>query len=83
MVKQQEVLSSIRRCVAFCVSFLQGCDADVRSDREKEGKTEVLVIPHTTLLPGLQFTLAGIVGKPDEFYNVPAVRFAFDLLAFT
>lgn len=40
------------------------------------------VFPHTTLLPGLQFSLAGIVGKPDTFYSVPAIRFAYEVLSY-
>ena len=39
-------------------------------------------IPHRTLLPGLQFSLAGILGKPETFYEVPAVRFAFEILSY-
>lgn len=39
-------------------------------------------LPHSTLLPGLQFTLAGIIGKPVAFYVVPAVRFIFELLSY-
>ncbi|CAM9566354.1 unnamed protein product, partial [Ascophyllum nodosum] len=37
--------------------------------------------PHSTLLPGLQFTLAGIVGNPVTFV-VPAVRFMFELMSY-
>ncbi|CAB1096081.1 unnamed protein product [Ectocarpus sp. CCAP 1310/34] len=43
-----------------------------RSDRNK--------LPHTTVLPMLQFSLAGLIGKPAVFYNVPAVRFALEFL---
>lgn len=39
-------------------------------------------LPHRTVLPMLQFSLAGIIGKPDTFFNVPAVRFAFEFLQF-
>lgn len=28
--------------------------------------------PHVTLLPGLQFSLAGIIGKPQTFYQARA-----------
>lgn len=38
--------------------------------------------PHSTVLPLLQFSLAGIIGKPDTFFNVPANRFAFEFLQF-
>eukprot|EP00903_Cladosiphon_okamuranus_P021649 g19903.t1 len=39
-------------------------------------------LPHRTALPMLQFSLVGIIGKPDTFFNVPAVRFAFEFLQF-
>lgn len=39
-------------------------------------------LPHRTVLPMLQFSLAGVIGKPDIFFNVPAVRFAFEFLQF-
>lgn len=35
-----------------------------------------------TLLPGLQFSLAGIIGRPDSFFCVPAVRFAYIVLSY-
>ncbi|CAM9478531.1 unnamed protein product [Ectocarpus fasciculatus] len=37
-------------------------------------------LPHATVFPKLQFSLAGLIGKPAVFYNVPAVRFAFEFL---
>ncbi|CAN0140980.1 unnamed protein product, partial [Scytosiphon promiscuus] len=39
-------------------------------------------IPHLTVLPGLQFSLAGILGRPDVFYQVPVIRFAFEILSY-
>lgn len=30
-----------------------------------------------TVLPGLQFILAGIIGKPVSYYVVPMIRMAF------
>eukprot|EP00752_Nemacystus_decipiens_P009021 g8052.t1 len=51
-----------------CPGFL----ADLKWDR----------FPHVTLLPGLQFSLAGILGKPQTFYQVPAVRFMFELFSY-
>lgn len=36
-------------------------------------------VPHSTVLPGLQFSLAGIVGKPETFYQVPVIRFVFEI----
>lgn len=38
--------------------------------------------PHRTLLPGLQFILAGTIGKPAAFYVVPAVRFSYAVLSY-
>lgn len=35
-----------------------------------------------TILPALQFTLAGVIGNPTKFYEVPAIRFAYDLLSY-
>ncbi|CAM9206508.1 unnamed protein product [Ectocarpus fasciculatus] len=39
-------------------------------------------IPHSTMLPGLQFSLAGIQGKPETFYKVPVIRFAFEIFSY-
>lgn len=36
-------------------------------------------IPHSTILPGLQFSLAGVIGKPETFYQVPVIRFVFEI----
>lgn len=58
--------------------FLQGWDPD-NVMRPQEIGTD---FPHQTLLPGLQFVLAGIVGKPDTFFTVPVVRFAFDIFSY-
>lgn len=65
--------------IQLLARFLQGWDADAGDEPNERSQW----FPHTTLLPGLQFSLAGILGKPDEFYAVPAVRFAFEILAFT
>lgn len=43
---------------------------------------EWVVFPHSTVLPGLQFSLAGIIGKPETFYQVPAVRFVFEIFSY-
>lgn len=40
-------------------------------------------LPHRTPLPGLQFILAGIIGKPATFFDIPIVRFAFGVIAYT
>ncbi|CAM9807163.1 unnamed protein product [Ectocarpus sp. 6 AP-2014] len=39
-------------------------------------------IPHSTILPGLQFSLAGVLGKPETFYQVPAIRFVFEIFTY-
>lgn len=39
-------------------------------------------VPHLTILPGLQFTLAGILGKPETFYQVPVIRFIFEIFSY-
>ncbi|CAM9177459.1 unnamed protein product [Ectocarpus sp. 12 AP-2014] len=39
-------------------------------------------IPNSTVLPGLQFSLAGILGKPEVLYNVPVVRFAYEIFSY-
>lgn len=38
--------------------------------------------PSLTLLPGLQFSVAGLVAKPDEFYKVPLMRLILDVVVF-
>eukprot|EP00903_Cladosiphon_okamuranus_P014655 g13588.t2 len=38
--------------------------------------------PHLTVLPGLQFTLAGVLGKPETFYQVPVIRFIFEFFSY-
>ena len=40
------------------------------------------MIPHLSVLPGLQFSLAGILGKPGTFYNVPVIRFVFEIFSY-
>lgn len=39
-------------------------------------------IPHLAILPGLQFSLAGILGKPETFYQVPVIRFIFEIFSY-
>ncbi|CAM9233322.1 unnamed protein product, partial [Ectocarpus sp. 12 AP-2014] len=39
-------------------------------------------VPHSTILPGLQFSLAGTLGKPETFYQVPVVRFAYEIFTY-
>lgn len=49
-------------------------------DFDRDGKQ--WIFPHITIIPGLQFSLAGIVGKPETFYDIPAVRFAFEVFSY-
>lgn len=39
-------------------------------------------VPSLTLLPGVQFSVAGLVAKPDEFYKVPVMRLILDVVVF-
>ncbi|CAN0371819.1 unnamed protein product, partial [Laminaria digitata] len=39
-------------------------------------------LPHSTLIPGLQFSMAGIVGRPEEFFLVPSVRFFYETFSY-
>lgn len=39
-------------------------------------------VPHSTMLPGLQFSLAGILGKPETFYQVPVIRFIYEIFGY-
>ncbi len=56
--------------------------AKTKLERTKKYLANPNVVPHTTILPGLQFWLAGLVGKPGTFYDVPAVRFTFELWSY-
>lgn len=64
--------------------FLQGFVTDEVVPDEGGGATRFRAfrVPHVTLLPGLQFSLAGIIGAPATFYGVPAIRFAYELYGY-
>lgn len=62
-----------------CNRFLQGWD---RGDETGERQSKLSRIPHKTLLPGLQFILAGIIGRPTSFFKVTAFRFTYELLSY-
>ncbi|CAM9514524.1 unnamed protein product [Pylaiella littoralis] len=36
----------------------------------------------TSLIPGLQFNCVGLASRPDAFYEVPAIRMAFDVVTY-
>ncbi|CAM9260310.1 unnamed protein product, partial [Hapterophycus canaliculatus] len=71
--------------VCMCDRFLQGW-GEGRDDISSDGKNDQIVrwfgVPHLTLLPGLQFTLAGIIGVPARFYEVPAIRWFYGVLSY-
>ena len=68
----------------FVFRFLQGWDKAEGWDKADDmpEPVELASFPHSTLFLGLQFTLAGIIGKPVTFFTVPAVRFMFELLSY-
>eukprot|EP00903_Cladosiphon_okamuranus_P014653 g13587.t1 len=83
--------------MAFLLRFLQGWDHGCKAVRNipslwfpaKSAASIAgrpnscqLMIPHLTMLPGLQFSLAGILGKPGTFYKVPVMRFVFEIFSY-
>ena len=63
----------------------EGASPEGEGEGGKQPKTKREVqrkIPHMTLLPGLQFSLAGILGKPETFYDVPVIRFTFEIFSY-
>lgn len=63
--------------------ILQGwksCSLAMGSVRDKE--SSFFYFPHTSLIPGLQFSMAGIVGRPEEFFLVPSVRFFYETFSY-
>lgn len=39
-------------------------------------------VPSLTMLPGAQYVVAGLVGRPNDFYEVPAMRLALDFVVY-
>lgn len=76
---QEEVYSTTRVPSLYPVRFLQGW---TRIDDNTDGGPGWMVLPHTTILPGLQFTLAGMIGKPSFYYEIPFIRFLYELLSY-
>ncbi|CAM9276872.1 unnamed protein product [Scytosiphon promiscuus] len=67
------------------IRFLQGWGEGRNgiSIRGKNAKSlRWFIVPHLTLLPGLQFTLAGVIGVPARFYEVPAIRWFYGVLSY-
>ncbi|CAN0037159.1 unnamed protein product, partial [Scytosiphon promiscuus] len=58
--------------------LLQGWDREAMMVPRMVEDSAFQGFPHTTVLPGLQFILAGLIGKPDIFFLVPFVRFMFE-----
>lgn len=59
-------------CFCTCVKF-QGADADVPS---------LAGIPFVGSYPGLQFTTAGIISRPSQYYRVPVLRTTLDFVVY-
>lgn len=62
---------------------LQGsvpANTDLAADRERRPRR--WEFPHGTILPGLQFSLAGILGKPETYFQVPLVHFVFEMFSY-
>ena len=38
--------------------------------------------PHTSVLPSLQFFMAGVIGKPEVFFLVPRTRFFYEIYSY-
>ena len=55
-------------------------DGDPPSAREDP--TLMCGFPRTTVLPSLQFSMAGILGKPHEFFLVPSIRFFYEAISY-
>ena len=55
---------------------------DVSNEKEEKQLPAWNDFPRCTILPGLQFLLAGIIGKPETFYEVPAILFTFELFSY-
>lgn len=43
---------------------------------------ESIKYQYRTVFPGLQFTLAGVIGKPVSYYVVPAIRMVFVVISY-
>lgn len=43
---------------------------------------ESMTSQYRTVFPGLQFTLAGVIGKPVSYYVVPAIRMVFVVISY-
>lgn len=64
------------------VRFLQGWTWECGMLYDKKIELLQWTFPHQTLLPGLQFSLAGLIGKPDVFFDIPVIRFMFEFLSY-
>ncbi|CAM9784847.1 unnamed protein product, partial [Scytosiphon promiscuus] len=59
----------------------EGDEATQQSSKEPQSRRSDIFadFPHVTLLPGLQFSLAGILGKPQTFYEAGTPLFLLKL----
>ncbi|CBN74319.1 Transient Receptor Potential Channel. Partial sequence [Ectocarpus siliculosus] len=65
-----------------CVGRFESIISSCRQPLWFNDKPKRWTIPHSTILPGLQFSLAGVLGKPETFYQVPAIRFVFEIFTY-
>lgn len=73
-------------CLASCkyLPWHQSEDTPTKpvdGEQGEQPKRKQRRLPHSTILPGLQFSLAGILGKPETFYDVPVIRFVFEIFS--
>lgn len=59
---------------------LQGWDEDDMKKGPGMTRPAETVLPYRTIFPAVQFVLAGIIGKPATYCQVPIVRFAFGII---
>ncbi|CAM9267068.1 unnamed protein product [Ectocarpus sp. 4 AP-2014] len=71
--------SSVPGC---CGRLFESIISSCRQPLWFNDKPKRWTIPHSTILPGLQFSLAGVLGKPETFYQVPAIRFVFEIFTY-
>ena len=60
--------------------ILQGWD--IRTPLVRGKTSSSFSFPHTTVLPGLQYSMAGVIRKPEVFFLVPSVRFFYETFSY-
>lgn len=63
--------------------FLQGWESN-RMMRPwfSKGSSFFYRFPHTSVVPALQFVMAGAIGKPEDIFLVPRARFFYDIYSY-